>query len=417
MEQGCSTVRVRRFYETRSRSYVFMEARIRRYKSQAFNCESNRYPNYQKWPASQGWSLDGDEIALFRFRRILGGVLLTLSITGCGNVIASQPTTTTSTVAPPVEPPKWGAPTDQRPLYFYASDIPQISRDRVEETLLKATQYWPNYGPLEVWVTGIKTMPIVDMINQYCARRVELKQLDKFKCLDKYRNYPFEEFRKISAIDPKPDKDSIQGELTDTAKYGFHQITLSDPVGFTNSSPQFVAHDQQVVFHEYFHVVQRSAVPSTTDLFNDPLLRQKFFGPSWFSEGSAEYMSLRAVDELRIRSELPLYGGAMSDFSLHDIMVEKMKDAKASLRRNPRFKLKDAIFMNDLSPYSIGTWAIAYLVHKTNPNILLETFYPNIAQLGWTKTFKMAFGMSPDQFQTEFMKFMRLATDEQTKIL
>jgi hypothetical protein len=75
------------------------------------------------------------------------------------------------------------------------------------------------------------------------------------------------------------------------------------------------------------------------------------------------------------------------------------------------------VYDSELSPYNIGAWAIAYLVHKTSPNVLLDTFYPNIAQLGWVKTFKLAFGMSPTQFEAEFMQFMKLTTDEQTRIL
>jgi hypothetical protein len=49
--------------------------------------------------------------------------------------------------------------------------------------------------------------------------------------------------------------------------------------------------------------------------------------------------------------------------------------------------------------------------------VLLDIFYPNIARLGWAKTFKLAFGMSPAEFEKEFMKFMKLTTDEQTGIL
>jgi hypothetical protein len=49
--------------------------------------------------------------------------------------------------------------------------------------------------------------------------------------------------------------------------------------------------------------------------------------------------------------------------------------------------------------------------------VLLDTFYPNIAELGWAKTFKLAFGMSPAEFEKEFMRFMKLTTDEQTPIL
>jgi hypothetical protein len=99
-------------------------------------------------------------------------------------------------------------------------------------------------------------------------------------------------------------------------------------------------------------------------------------------------------------------------------MVEKPDAAKASLLRYKNLTLKDAAeYDSELSPYNIGAWAIAYLVHKTSPNVLLDTFYPNIAKLGWVKTFKLSFGMSPAEFERVFMKFMKLTTDEQTPIL
>jgi hypothetical protein len=309
-------------------------------------------------------------------------------------------------------------PTGQKPIFFYASDIPQRSRDRVEETFQKATRYWPNYGPLEVWVTGIQTMPIFNMINDYCDRRSELKQMNKFTCLDENREYTFEDYRRQSAIDEVERAHFMQGQLTHTGKYGFLQIVLSNPAGFTDEFSEYSAYDQQIIFHEYFHVVQYSAFPRTVNIDNDPAIRKKFIGPAWFSEGSAEFMSLRAVSDLRLRGELHLYEGQLEDLNFHDAMVEKLDAAKASLLRYKNLKLSDAaVYDSDLSPYNIGAWAIAYLVHKTSPNVLLDTFYPNIAQLGWAKTFKLAFGMSPAEFEKEFMKFMKLTTDDQTPIL
>lgn len=357
-------------------------------------------------------------ILIFSAKRALGWVLFALVTTSCGGIIATPETSTTSTVAPPVDPPQWGVPTDQRPEFFYAADIPQRSRDRVEETFLKATQYWPNYGPLEVWVTGIQTMPIFNMVNEYCARRSELKQMNKFTCLDKYRNGSFEEYRKWSAIDAVNQEHRMQGQLSPTAEYGFHQINLSNPAGFTDEYSDYSAYDQQIIFHEYFHAVQRSASPSTVDIEKNPVIKKKFFGPRWFSEGSAEFMSFRAVSDLRLRGELPLYEGELDDFNFHDVMVERLDAAKASMLRYKNLTLEDAgEYDPKLSPYDIGSWAIAYLVHKTSPDVLLDTFYPNIAKLGWAKTFKLAFGMSPAQFETEFIKFMKLTTDEQTPIL
>jgi hypothetical protein len=387
-------------------------------KTEKVNFKINRHSFDSKRSASQGRPLDGDEVNLIQFVRVLGGVLLALSVSSCGSVVATQQTTTTSTVALPVEPPQWGVPTDQKPIFFYASDIPQRSRDRVEETFQKATQYWPNYGPLEVWVTGIQTMPIFNMINEYCDRRSELKQMNKFTCLDKNRNGSFEEYRKWSAIDAIERDHRMQGQLTHTAKYGFLQIILSNPAGFTDEFSEYAVDDQQLIFHEYFHVIQYSAFPSTVDIDNNPANDKKFFGPAWFSEGSAEFMSLRAVSDLRLRGELPLYEGELDDLNFHDAMVGKLDAAKATLLRYKNLKLSDAaVYDSELSPYNIGAWAIAYLVHKTSPNVLLDTFYPNIAQLGWAKTFKLAFGMSPAEFEKEFMRFMKLTTDEQTPIL
>ena len=242
--------------------------------------------------------------------------------------------------------------------------------------------------------------------------------MNKFTCLDKNRDGSFEEYRKWSAIDAIERDHRMQGQLTHTAKYGFLQIILSNPAGFTDEFSEYAVDDQQIIFHEYFHVIQYSAFPSTVDIDNNPANDKKFFGPAWFSEGSAEFMSLRAVSDLRLRGELPVYEGEIDDLNFHDAMVGKLDAAKASLLRYKNLKLSDAAeYDSEPSPYNIGAWAIAYLVHKTSPNVLLDTFYPNIAKLGWTKTFKLSFGMSPAQFETEFMKFMKLTTDEQTPIL
>jgi hypothetical protein len=261
-------------------------------------------------------------------------------------------------------------------------------------------------------------MPIFNMINEYCARRTELKQMNKFTCLDRQRNYTFEEYRKWSAIDAVNREHRMQGQLTPTAEYGFHQINLSNPAGFTDEFSDYAGYDQQVIFHEYFHVVQRSASPNTVDIEKNPVLKKKFFGPRWFSEGSAEFMSFRAVSDLRLRGELPLYEGQLDDLNFHDEMVTKLDAAKASMLRYKNLTLEDAgEYDPKLSPYDIGPWAIAYLVHKTSPDVLLDTFYPNIAKLGWAKTFKLSFGMSPAEFEKEFMKFMKMTIDDQTRIL
>ena len=111
--------------------------------------------------------------------------------------------------------------------------------------------------------------------------------MDKFACLDENRDGTFEEFRKWSAISENSGENLIQGIASDTGKYGFHQIVLSYPFGFTNEHPELAAKYQQLIFHEYFHVVQGAAIPSTADTSIIPAVRKRRMGPRLFSEGTA----------------------------------------------------------------------------------------------------------------------------------
>lgn len=305
-------------------------------------------------------------------------------------------------------------PTDQKPLFFYASDVPQQARDRIEETFDVATQYWPNYGPLEVWVTGIKPAPIFEMVNEYCVRRVDLRQMNKFDCLDKNRYGTLEEFRKWSAIFERSGENLFQGELANTGKYGFHQIVLSYPFGFTDVAPELAAKYQQLIFHEYFHIVQAAAIPSAANIASIPAVRKRLMGPRWFSEGAAEYMSLLAVDELRRNGQLSIYEGSLDEYSFATEMKENLEGAKASISKKTNITLADAEqLVEEISPYEVGPWAIAYLINKSNSNVLFADVYPNIAKLGWAKTFKNAFKINPAEFEKEFMRFLKITTIEQ----
>jgi hypothetical protein len=256
------------------------------------------------------------------------------------------------------------------------------------------------------------------MVTDYCTRRVDLKQMDKFVCLDENRNGTFEEFRMWSAIFQRYGENYSQGVASDTGKYGFHEIVLSYPFGFTDAAPELAAKYQQLIFHEYFHIVQGAAIPSNADTANIPAVRKRLMGPRWFSEGTAEFMSLLAVDELRRTGELPIYEGSLDDYSFTNEMMENLEGAKESLSKKKNITLADAEQrVEEISPYEIGPWAIAYLINKSNPNVLLDVVYPNIAQLGWAKTFKLAFGMGPAEFEEEFMRFMKLSAIKQAMIL
>ena len=67
--------------------------------------------------------------------------------------------------------------------------------------------------------------------------------------------------------------------------------------------------------------------------------------------------------------------------------------------------------------YELGAWAHAYLANKFGPNILLDTFYPNLEKLGWEGAFERAYGMSSEEFYKDFKMFLNLPLNEQLSIL
>jgi hypothetical protein len=67
--------------------------------------------------------------------------------------------------------------------------------------------------------------------------------------------------------------------------------------------------------------------------------------------------------------------------------------------------------------YESGGWAVAYLMNKHGANVLLESFHPKVAELGWEGAFRETFGQSSDEFIKEFETFADLPLAEQTKIL
>lgn len=59
----------------------------------------------------------------------------------------------------------------------------------------------------------------------------------------------------------------------------------------------------------------------------------------------------------------------------------------------------------------------AYLASKFGHNVLLDTFYLNLEELGWEETFLKTYGMTSDQFYAQFQTFLGLPRSEQLAIL
>jgi hypothetical protein len=57
------------------------------------------------------------------------------------------------------------------------------------------------------------------------------------------------------------------------------------------------------------------------------------------------------------------------------------------------------------------------LAHKHGSEVLLETFYPNLEELGWEGAFVKTYGMTSEEFYAEFEQFLELPNSQQMAIL
>jgi hypothetical protein len=144
--------------------------------------------------------------------------------------------------------------------------------------------------------------------------------------------------------------------------------------------------------HEYFHVVQMSLLGPglSARIFTTPPDEDRLEGPSWLFEGSADYMSWRALDDAGLA------------------------DLDAYLKATP---LPDDIALRDLETfieyYGAGPEravlplvAVDLLVQRPGPGSL-ATFYQLIGRGGsWRAAFSAAFGRSVDAFYAEFDAYL-----------
>ena len=106
--------------------------------------------------------------------------------------------------------------------------------------------------------------------------------------------------------------------------------------------------------------------------------------------------------------------------SLREKMRNKMNIGKIVKEENcPTNKLNEFTYQFcNQAGYELGAWGVAYLTNKVNnQNVLLDTFYPNLKELGFEATFNLAFGYSTEEFYNEFDTFLSLPIEEQLEII
>ena len=106
---------------------------------------------------------------------------------------------------------------------------------------------------------------------------------------------------------------------SETRQLNILQYTASLPWGLDESylgpKPMATGYgEQRMVFHEYFHAIQQSALTSP----NGPA-RDSKAGPRWFREGTAEYMAQLETHRQRANGNLTLTEiGGQGDYDFHN---------------------------------------------------------------------------------------------------
>ena len=307
------------------------------------------------------------------------------------------------------------------PNAFFASDLSENVVNGINLALKTAADQWGKYGPVEYWVFGADKQAALDLINKFCERREALNQWTMTDCLDRETDesldYSMIAYQKTGAEVIATNQPRGNAGHNGGSEWGIHKLAHSYPFTFDNLFDDIPAQDDfKTVLHEYFHVVQLSHVYNLSHNVRDSRVIPN--ESIWMQEGGAEYMANFTLFKLINNGTLIFeksYG------SLSEKMQNKMDNAKRSLDNNcSGRKLEDFKYGNDCSNvgYDLGTWAVAYLIDKiNNPNILLETFYPNLAEMDFESAFNLSFGYSTSEFYSEFEIFLELPLEEQLKII
>ena len=262
------------------------------------------------------------------------------------------------------------------------------------------------------------------LLNQFCERRDALGQWDLAECLsiqnDESRGYSMSNYIALGESLVSENEPISSAGHNGGFEWGIHRLTSSYPHTLDNYF-DYISYlaDFKVIIHEYFHVFQLASVYNLEREERES--KTKPDGAIWMMEGAAEYMAFYTLFK-KIEDETLNFSESqrMNYESLKIVMTNNMSIGKRLIsERCPEYKLKDIKYGDCQGPvYHIGPWAVAYLLNKVNNhNVLIETFYPNLKELGFEGAFNLAFGYSSEEFYEEFNAFLELPIEQQLEII
>ena len=313
---------------------------------------------------------------------------------------------------------------DFYPSAFFASDLSENVINGVNLALKTAADKFGKYGPVEYWVMGTNREAGNVLLNQFCERREALGQWDLAECLssenDESRGGSMSSYIALGESLVSENEPISSAGHNGGFQWGIHRLTSSYPHTLDNYF-DYISYLEQfkVIIHEYFHVFQLASVYNLENEERESKVKPD--GAIWMMEGAAEYMAFYTLFK-KIEDETLYFSESqrMNYESLKIVMTNNMSVGKRLIsERCPEYKLKDIKYGDCQGPvYHIGPWAVAYLLNKVNnQNVLIDTFYPNLKELGFEASFNLAFGFATQEFYEEFDAFLELPIEQQLEII
>ena len=306
----------------------------------------------------------------------------------------------------------WGQIVEFEPEMFFSNDLPEFAREGLRETLRLITDYYGLYGPVEVWSVGrdASSSDKRELEAIFCERRST-------------RNDHWNRFTNYDTCISLNEFEDIGSSINGQRFFGYHIMYHRYDFTFANNSA-YRHNAMTVMAHEYTHIVQAANLFTMEEEARpDGDTRRIGWGPIFFSEGSAVYYAEFIQRKLR-QNGISVENSPNVDGqggSLRDKMREFMQyDIIPNLDSCPNFNIWDVNYSTreTCSPYRFGAWGVAYLLNKVNDqDAFWTTLWPNIDEMGWDGAFEYTFGMTMEQFNQEFLEFLKLPINEQLLII
>jgi hypothetical protein len=283
----------------------------------------------------------------------------------------------------------WGETTEIEPEFYAAEDVSPEAIALTKQYYKIAAENWGNYGPLEFWLVGKNEDAASKLDKEYCALRTQKSPgIPAEHCINRGHNF---------VTYAKEGNAGLNLRRNNYEEWSGFLITMASK----NPSPTEDDYEP-VLLHEYFHVYQQAHIYTRDESEREELAKKN----PWWLEGGAEYMG-----QLLYSKQEGVKGGYFKE-----VMEWKLQSIK-DLRKGQR--IEDIPYGPDARlAYDLGTWFIAFLIHRSSEEAYRVDFFQDLNDLGFEESFKKNFGSSSEAMLDEFHEvFLPMSNQDKLAIL